>query len=102
LGRTIAVFAAQPLAFSAHAQARQQQRSIRDEAIEGILDHGRPRRTRGADSYSLDKQGRRRLREDVGEHGYQQIERWLDAYVIVADDGRIITVARRLRRFRRR
>lgn len=98
----LAVLATQPLAFTAHAQARQQQRSIRYQAIEGILDRGRPARLRGADSYCLDKEGRRRLKEDLGEHGFRAIERWLDAYVVVADDGRIVTVARRTRRLRRR
>ena len=95
------MLAIQPLAFTTHAQVRRQQRTIRLEAIEGILDHGRPARLRGADSYSLDKAGRRRLREDLGKRGFHAIERWLDAYVVIADDGRIITVARRTRRLRR-
>jgi hypothetical protein len=95
------VFAVQPLAFTAHAQARQQQRAVRLEAIEGILDHGQAARRRGADSYFLDKAGRRRLRQDLGEQGFRAIERWLDTYVVVSDDGQIITVARRTRRLRR-
>ena len=92
---------AQMLAFTAHAQARCQQRGIRREAIEGILDHGATARVSGAESYFLDKSGRRRLREDLGERGFRAIERWLNACVVVADDGRIITVARRTRRLRR-
>lgn len=92
----------QPLEFTAHAQARQQQRSICNEAIKGILDCGRSARVRGADSYFLDKEGLRRLREDLGEPGFRRIERSLNAYVVVGDDGRIITVARRVRRLRRR
>lgn len=93
----------QPLTLTAHARARArcQQRSIRRDVIEGILDHGRPARLRGADSYALDKEGRRRLRKELGEHGFRAVERWLDAYVVVADDGRIVTVARRTRRLRR-
>jgi hypothetical protein len=96
-----AVLNAQPLVFTAHAQARCQQRAVRRDAIEKILDHGRPARVGGAESYFLDKAGRRRLREDLGECGFRAIERWLNAYVVVADDGRIITVARRIRRLRR-
>ncbi|MBX6370198.1 MAG: DUF4258 domain-containing protein [Rhodospirillales bacterium] len=92
---------AQPLAFTAHAQARCQQRGIRREAIERILDHGCAARVCGADSYFLDKMGRRRLRQDLGAHGFRAIERWLNAYVVVADDGQIITVAQRTRRLRR-
>jgi hypothetical protein len=95
------MLAIQPLAFTDHARTRCQQRAIRSDVVERILDHGRPARLRGADSYSLDKAGRRRLREDIGLHGFREIERWLDAYVVVADDGRIITVARRTRRLRR-
>ncbi len=92
---------AQPLVFTAHAQTRCQQRAVRLDAIERILDHGRPARVRGAESYCLDKAGRRRLREDLGEYGFRVIERWLNAYVVVSDDGRIITVARRTSRLRR-
>ena len=92
---------AQPLAFTTHGQARCQQRGIRREAIERILDHGCAARVGGAESYFLDKAARRRLRDELGEHGFRTIERWLNAYVVVADDGRIITVARRTRRLRR-
>jgi len=95
------VLAAQSLAFTAHAQARCQQRGICREAVEMILDHGRPARVSGAESYFLNKAGRRRLRGDLGDCRFRAIERWLNAYVVVADDGRVITVARRTRRLRR-
>ncbi len=83
----------QPLSFTAHAQTRCQQRAIRPEIVERILDYGRSTRLRGADSYALDKEGRRRLRRDLGDRDFRTIERQLDAYVVVADDGRIITAA---------
>lgn len=83
----------QPLSFTAHARARCQQRAIRPDIVERILDYGRPTRFRGADSYALDKEGRRRLRRDLGDRNFRAIERQLDAYVVVADNGLIITAA---------
>jgi hypothetical protein len=95
------VLAAQPLAFSGHAATRCAQRAIPPQALELLLDYGACARSRGADSYFLDQAGRRRLKRDLGEQGFRRVERWLDAYAVVADDGRIITAAWRTRRLRR-
>ena len=90
-----------PLPLSRHARARSQQRSMRPQVIDTIVDHGTCIRVRGADSYAIDKAGRRRLKAELGDR-FREVEPWLNAFVVVSDDGRIITVARRTRRLRRR
>jgi hypothetical protein len=95
------VLATLPLAFSGHAAARCAQRAIPPHAIDILLAYGSCARSRGADSYFLDKDGRRRVRKDLGERGYREIERWLDAYAVVGSDGSVITAAWRSRRLRR-
>ncbi len=90
-----------PLPFTGHASIRSVQRAIPPHAVELILEYGASARVRGADSYFLDHAGRRRLRADLGKSGLRGVERWLNAYAVVADDGRIITAAWRTRRLRR-
>lgn len=87
--------------FTAHALSRSAQRAIPPQAVALILDYGTSARTRGADSYFLDHASRQRMQRDLGEQGFRSVERWLNAYAIVADDGRAITTAWRKRRLRR-
>ncbi len=94
--------AVQTPTLTAHAAIRCTQRSIAPHGIDLFLDYGARARVRGADSYFFDKAARRRLREDLGADGVRGVERWLDAYVVVGDDGRVITAAWRTRRLRRR
>ena len=92
---------AAPPKFTANARYRSAQRSIPPHAVALLLDYGTSARVRGADSYFLDHAGRQRVRQDLGKHGFRSIERWLNAYAVVADDGRVITTAWRTRRVRR-
>ena len=86
---------------SHHARARSQQRSIPLMVMDLLRDFGASARVRGADTYFVDHSARRRLREELGASGCRSIERWLNAYVIVADDGSVVTAAWRTRRLRR-
>ncbi len=88
--------------FTRHASERAAPRSISEEAIDLVLDHGEVQRVKGADSYFLNAPTKQRLRNDLGRDGYRRCERHLGIYVIVGDDGRIVTVAHRRRRLRRR
>lgn len=81
--------------FSDHARARMQQRGINPVIVFWLLDYGRVRRSRGADMYDLDKRARVRLRCAIGETEYRRCQKHLDVYVVIADDGIVITVAHR-------
>lgn len=83
---------------SKHARVRMQQRSLSPVAVDWIVAFGKPRRVGGADVFALDRKGRKRLREHLGHSVYNQVAPILDALVVVADDGSIVTAAHRTRR----
>jgi hypothetical protein len=57
---------------------------------------------RGAERLFFDKAARKRLKQHFGgDRGLKVVERWLRTYVVVGNDGRIVTVAQQCRRFRR-
>lgn len=85
---------------TAHAQTRLQQRSIPDDAVQTLLAYGNTRRRGGADVYYLDKRARSRVASALGRERFQRIERALDSYLVVADDGSVITAAHRLQRLK--
>lgn len=86
---------------SQHAYGRAQQRSIPPMVMDLLQDFGASARVRGADTCFFDQSARRRLRAELGVDRCRFIEQWLNTYVVVADDGSVITVARRTRRLRR-
>ena len=79
-----------------HAEARAQQRGIPYAAMDAILAYGRRRRHNGADVYFLDKKSRGRLVRELGDKVYSRLERSLNSYLVVGDDGAVITAAHRL------
>ena len=83
-----------------HAEARIQQRGIPIAAVDAILSYGRRRRHQGADVYFLDRTSRERLAQALGAKTYSKIERSLNSYLVVSDDGAIITAAHRLGRLK--
>ena len=83
-----------------HARQRIHQRGLSTEAVDAILAYGTRRRHRGADIYYLDKKSRRRLAGAFGRERYSKLERALDSYVVVSDDGAIVTAAHRLHRLK--
>jgi hypothetical protein len=68
-----------------------------------LLDHGSRVRSHGCDVVYLDKAARKRLRREVGgDRGLRVFDRYCNnAYLVVADDGRIVTTGRRTRRVKR-
>jgi hypothetical protein len=82
-----------------HAQARCQQRSIPVEAVDALLAYGERKRHRGADVYFLSKRSRSRAASALGTH-YRRLEKALNSYVVVGDDGAIITAAKRHQRLK--
>ena len=83
-----------------HAAARIQQRGIPYAAVDAILAYGRRRRHDGADVYFLDKKARARMAQAMGKKSYSKLERSLNSYLVVADDGAVITAAHRLGRLK--
>lgn len=86
-----------------HAAIRLQQRSIPSFVLECLEAFGSSMRCGGADRLFFDKAARRRLRLHLGDRRrLQDVERWLKVYVVIGDDGKVITAARRTKRFRRK
>lgn len=82
-----------------HARARMQQRGISPTAIELLLDFGRETHDhRGCRIVHFDKRSRRRVQRALGPERYRQLERYFNAYAVVAADDAIVTVGHRLHR----
>ena len=83
-----------------HAQARMQQRSISMSAVDALMEYGEARRHHGADVFFLTKRARGRLQRDCGKREFLKLEKALDAYLVVADDGAVITAGHRHHRLK--
>ena len=86
--------------YTRHAQVRCQQRGIRPEIVDAILSYGRRSQRHNAEVCYLDRSARRLLETELGRDAYRRLADRLDTYVVVADDGSIITAAKRLMRMR--
>jgi len=86
---------------TSHARARMQQRGIRAEALEALLDFGRTAHVdRGREIVFFDKAARARL----ARHNplvAKEAERLRQTYAILGSDGTVITVGHRFRRIPR-
>jgi hypothetical protein len=78
-----------------------QQRGIPTAALEVLLEYGREtyNHRHGCQVVLFDKRCRRKLAERVGARGIRSVERYLDAYAVVAPDGAVVTVGHRFRKF---
>lgn len=83
-----------------HAEVRCQQRGIPHQVVDVLMTYGRRRTRHGAEVYFMDRLARDRARADLGSDGYRQVADRLDAYVVVSDDGEVITAAKRLKRLK--
>jgi len=83
-----------------HADHRRIQRRLPTNILETIFEFGTPVPSEGAVSLVLDDETIELAAED-DRHRRIELERYRGAYLIVGDHGRIITAARRTRRFRR-
>jgi hypothetical protein len=85
-----------------HAQVRLQQRGIRMQTLESLLDHGAVAYDhRGATIVYFDKKAKARLQKTGGRQAYRAMEKQLNAYAVVAPDGVVVTVGRRDKRIPR-
>jgi hypothetical protein len=87
---------------SRHARVRMQQRGIPRVVVEHLLEFGTVRHDhRGAVIVYFDKRSRRQLARAEGRAAAHTLERWRNAYAVVAVDGAVVTVGRRDKRVRR-
>lgn len=80
------------LAFTTHALQRLKNRAIPPIIVDWLMRFGCRRWSRGAAVYEFDKESRRRLRRHVGQRFYTAIEQFLDAYVVVGGEQKVVTV----------
>jgi hypothetical protein len=86
---------------TSHARARMQQRGIRPEVLEALLDYGREVHVAGGrDLVFFDKRARTRLAR-AGLVRDAQAERICKSYAVLGSDGIVITVGHRYRRIAR-
>ena len=83
-----------------HADRRRARRSLPLDVLSTICAYGSPLHSKGAISLTLDGSAIALAAEDDRRRA-TDLERYRGTYVIVADGDRIVTAARRTRRFRR-
>lgn len=81
--------------FTRHAEIRCRQRGIRPEVVDALMTFGRRRRRHGADVCFMDQDGRRRAEASLGRRQFARIADRLDTYVVISDEGSIVTAAHR-------
>jgi hypothetical protein len=85
-----------------HADTRLRQRAIPPFMIELLERFGSEMRCGGADRLFFDKAAiKRLLRHMGGRRSLRHVEPWLNVYIVVGDNGRLVTAAHRTRRFNR-
>ena len=90
------------LMFSEHARARLQQRAIPPLVVDLLMQFGSPSRCGGAERLMFDKQAVKRLHQHLdGERGLKVVERWLNVYAIIGDNGNVVTTAHECAHFHR-
>ena len=87
---------------TSHAQARMQQRAIPPFVVELLERFGASARSGGADRLYFDKASRKRLRHHFGgDRSLRLVEPWLEAFIVVADGGPVVTAGHRTDRIQR-
>jgi hypothetical protein len=91
------------LVLTDHARLRMQQRGVRREVVELLLQFGsRAYDGHGAQIRYFDGRACKRIRRAMGDEALRRYHDRLDSYAVVANDGQIVTVGHRYRRRRRR
>lgn len=85
---------------SRHADTRRAQRGFRGDVLEALYAYGASKRRNGAEVFFMDRAARRRVIDAVGAKGFARMEKQLNSYIVVGDDGTLVTCAKRLKRLR--
>jgi hypothetical protein len=90
------------MSLTVHAQERLQQRAIPPFVVDLLHQFGASMRCGGAERLFFDKAARQRLTKHLGgSRGLRAVEAWLSVYLVVGDNGHVITAGHQHRRFRR-
>ncbi|MDP6537058.1 MAG: DUF4258 domain-containing protein [Gammaproteobacteria bacterium] len=82
-----------------HAENRMQQRGINRQAVDYVLAYGRESYGHhGCQVVWLDKQARRRIRDEESEEMARKLDKCLNTYAVIDQNGTVITVGHRYRR----
>ncbi len=85
-----------------HAAERLQQRAIPPFMVELLERFGTARRCGKAEKLFFDKAARKRLERHLGgPRSLRHVERWLNLYLVIGDNGSLVTVAYRSQRLNR-
>lgn len=86
-------------ALTRHAQVRMQQRAIRPEALDALLDFGCARylHSKGRELVYFDKKARERLAKENPSVA-REIGRLGKTYAVLGNDGTVVTVGHRFKR----
>jgi hypothetical protein len=87
--------------FTYHAARRMPQRAIARDAVDLLLNFGRASRVRGATTFFFDKYAREQIAELFEVGAQRRVEKFMNVYAVIGDDGLVITAARRMRRLHR-
>lgn len=87
-------------ALTRHAETRSNQRGIHREVMDVLLAYGASKIRHGGEVVYMDQASRRKARKELGRTTYARLERSLDSYLVLADDGQVLTCAHRARKFR--
>lgn len=88
--------------WSHHAEVRLQQRAIPAFMVDLLECFGSEMRCGGAHKVFFDKAAIKRLERHLGSsRSLRHVERWLNSYIVIGDNGRVVTAGRRTRRLRR-
>jgi hypothetical protein len=90
------------ITFTMHAETRIQQRGIPPMVVDLLMQFGSASRCRGSERLMFDKLALRRLRRHLGgDRGLKLIDRWLNVYAIIGDNGQLVIVAHKHSHFYR-
>jgi hypothetical protein len=88
--------------FTHHATQRAQQRSVPHAIVAWLQEYGAVEYSNDARKRFFDKRSRERLGNALGHEVVKRLGNLLNCYLVESEDGRIITVAHRTERIRRR
>lgn len=79
-----------------HAEVRLQQRAIPLFVVELLEEFGSASRCDGAERLTFDKAARQRVARHLGgPRSLHVIDRWLNVYAVISDNGRLVTASHR-------
>jgi hypothetical protein len=85
-----------------HAEVRMQQRGITPQTLQSLLQYGAAAHDHcGAKILFFDKKAKSRLLTRSGREAYRAVEKQLDVYAVIANDGSVVTVGHREKRIPR-